>query len=173
MSDSSPTDRRTEGVNMCEWDPRCSGSDDLVGHALALIAAGSWAVTGVYGDATAPPIAYTTGLTELGRPELVITGVAPEHAGPVLNEAAARIVARPEFGAGSTLTDLSSAPGSEFTAINVIDASALRVTALLFGRGFQAVQLVWADMSRRLPWDRGYALAPDDQPLLGVAMNAA
>ena len=158
---------------MCEWDPRCSGSDDLVGHALALIAAGSWAVTGVYGDATAPPIAYTTGLTELGRPELVITGVDPEQAGPVLNEAATLIVARPDFGAGATLSDLTSAPGSDFTAINVIDASALRITALLFGRGFQAVQLVWADMSHRLPWDRGYALAPDDQPLLGVATNAA
>ncbi|GEE03479.1 hypothetical protein nbrc107696_39250 [Gordonia spumicola] len=157
---------------MCEWDPRCSGSDDLVGHALALIARGSWAVTGVYGDETSPPIAYTTGLTELGRPELVLTGVDPERAGPVLNEAAARVLLQPDFAAGSTIGGLTSAAGVDFAAIDVIDTSDLRVTALLFGRGFQAVQLVWTDRDHRLPWDRGYQLAPDEQPLLGVPMPA-
>ncbi|WP_265742869.1 DUF4262 domain-containing protein [Gordonia liuliyuniae] len=80
---------------MCEFDPRCGGSDDLIGHALSLIASGSWAVTGVYGDESSAPVAYTSGLTELGRPELVVTGVDPEHAGPVLNEAAARVVLTP------------------------------------------------------------------------------
>ena len=153
---------------MCEFDPRCSGADDLVGHALALIARGSWAVTGVYGDDLAPPVAYTTGLTELGRPELVITGVEPEPAGLVLNEAAARVVLTPGFAAGSTLTGLRSTNRYELTAVEVIDSSPMRVTHLLFGESFRAVQLVWPDRDHRLPWDRGYALSADEQPLLGL-----
>ncbi|MGO3325391.1 DUF4262 domain-containing protein [Gordonia sp. (in: high G+C Gram-positive bacteria)] len=158
---------------MCEFDPRCSGSDDLIGQALALIARGSWAVTGVYGDEASAPVAYTSGLTELGRPELVIAGVDPEHAGPVLNEAAARVVLTPEFGSGSVISNLRSTNGYPLTAIDVIDASSMRVTSLLFGQSFQAVQLVWPDRDGRLPWDRGYVLAPDEQPLYGVAIPSA
>ena len=158
---------------MCEFDPRCGGSDDLIGHALSLIASGSWAVTGVYGDESSAPVAYTSGLTELGRPELVVTGVDPEHAGPVLNEAAARVVLTPAFGAGTTIDGLRSTNGYRLTAIDVIDASPMRVTSLLFGQSFQAVQLVWPDRDGRLPWDRGYALVPDEQPLLGVATPSA
>lgn len=153
---------------MCEFDPRCTGSDDLIGRALTLIAQGSWAVTGVYGDETSAPVAYTSGLSELGRPELIVTGVDPEYAGPVLNEAAARVVLMPGFGAGSTITDLRSTNGYPLTAIDVIDASPMRITALLFGDSFRAVQLVWPDRDHRLPWDRGYALTPDEQPLFGV-----
>ncbi|WP_132991658.1 DUF4262 domain-containing protein [Gordonia zhaorongruii] len=158
---------------MCEFDSRCSGSDDLIGNALSLIARGSWAVTGVYGDEAEPPIAYTSGLTELGRPELVITGIEPEYAGPLLNEAAARIVAAPGLRPPTTLSDLQSARGFDFAMIDVIDASQLKVTAMLFGQSFQAAQLVWTDSNGRLPWDRGYSLAPDEQPLLGVATTAA
>ena len=35
---------------MCEFDPRCSGPDDLVSTAYEQIAAGRWSVTGVFGD---------------------------------------------------------------------------------------------------------------------------
>ncbi|MFC3241248.1 DUF4262 domain-containing protein [Gordonia humi] len=140
---------------------------------LSLIARGSWAVTGVYGDETSAPIAYTSGLTELGRPELVVTGVEPEYAGPVLNEAAARAVLTPDFGPGSRIEHLRSTNGYPLTAIGVIDTSALRITKLVFGQSFVAVQLVWPDRDGRLPWDRGYDLAPDEQPLLGVPTPAA
>ena len=71
---------------MCENDPRCNGGDDLVGNALVQIAQGRWGVTGIFGSALEPSFAYTTGLTEFGHPELVITGIEPSPACHILRE---------------------------------------------------------------------------------------
>lgn len=158
---------------MCEFDPECDGADDLIGDALAQIAAGRWAVTGVLGDAAHPPIAYTSGLTDLGRPELVMTGLPPRLAGLLLDHAAQIVAGDAGFGAGSTIPARLRQRVS-LTAIDVIDASPMRLTRVLYGLRFDAVQLVWPDDAGRYPWQAGYAIPQQVQPLLGVsAVKAA
>ncbi|MBM7366991.1 DUF4262 domain-containing protein [Gordonia hydrophobica] len=158
---------------MCEFDPECDGADDLIGDALAQITDGRWAVTGVLGDAAHPPIAYTSGLTEHGRPELVMTGLPPRLAGLLLDYAAQAVVGDPTFGAGSSVPARLRRPVS-LHAIDVIDADPLRLTRVLYGLRFNAVQLVWPDDEGRYPWEPRYAIPAQVQPLLGVpAVEAA
>ncbi|MGI6797038.1 DUF4262 domain-containing protein [Gordonia sihwensis] len=157
---------------MCEFDPRCDGADDLVGDALALIAEGRWSVTGVLGDAANPPLTYTTGLTAHGRPELVMTGLPPDLAGILLDHAARAVVADPGFGPGSDVPARLRRP-VRFRAIDVIDAGALRLTRVVYGARFDAIQLVWPDDDGRYPWQSGYSIPARVQPLLGVPESEA
>ena len=157
---------------MCEFDPDCDGADDLIGDALAQIADGRWAVTGVLGDAAHPPIAYTSGLTDLGRPELVMTGLPPRLGGLLLDHAAQSVVGDPAFGAGSSVPARLRRPVA-LRAIDVIDAGSMRLTRILYGLRFEAVQLVWPDDEGRYPWQPGYAIPTQVQPLLGVPIAEA
>ncbi|MGB3709637.1 DUF4262 domain-containing protein [Gordonia sp. (in: high G+C Gram-positive bacteria)] len=152
---------------MCEFDPRCDGSDDLVGGALALIAQGRWAVTGVFGSVGHPPLAYTTGLTELGLPELAITGLPPDLACVLLNHAAQASVDGTVVAPGSRVHAGMRKP-VWFEAIDVIDLEPLRLSRLVFGQGFSTVQLVWPDHADRYPWQVGYSIPSNVQPLMGV-----
>lgn len=157
---------------MCEFDPRCSGSDDLVGRALSLIADGRWAVTGVFGDQLSPPIAYTTGLTEFGLPELVITGIEPGLAGKLVNTIGHEMRKNPEIGPGTLIEGLPCEPQS-LIAVEVIDAEPLRLTRMLYGERFRALQLVWPDSSNLFPWERRHPAGRGRQPMLGVPVGAA
>lgn len=152
---------------MCQFDPQCEGADDLVGDAIAQIAEGRWAVTGVLGDAAHPPLAYTTGLTEHGRPELVMTGLTPRLAGLLLDHAAQTVALDPTFGPGSRVpARLRRAVA--LRAIDVIDAAPMRLTRVVYGLQFEAVQLVWPDDEGHYPWQPGYAIPRQVQPLLGL-----
>jgi len=157
---------------MCEFDPQCDGADDLVGDAIAQIVDGRWAVTGVLGDAAHPPLAYTTGLTEHGRPELLMTGLPPRLAGLLLDHAAQSVALDATFGPGSQVPARLRRPVS-LRAIDVIDAGPMRLTRVIFGQQFEAVQLVWPDDEGRYPWQRGYAIPAQVQPLLGLPVAEA
>lgn len=157
---------------MCEFDPRCTGSDDLVGNALAQIATGHWGVTGVYGDELNPAFAYTTGLTEHDRPELVVYGLEPERACGILNRAAELAVADARFLERPTLRGVLQPP-YDIVGLPALDTGEMTVTRLLYGPDFAAVQLIWPDAGGRYPWDRGYAYPPGVQPLTGVPRTGA
>ncbi|WP_040517447.1 DUF4262 domain-containing protein [Gordonia neofelifaecis] len=157
---------------MCEFDPRCSGPDHLVDDALALIADGRWAITGVLGDAARSPMTYTTGLTEHGRPELVMTGLPPDLAGVLLEHAARSVIADRSFGPGSDVPARLRRP-VRFRAVDVIDSEPMRLTRIVYGRQFDAVQLVWPDDDGRYPWQPGYSIPTQVQPLLGVPVAEA
>jgi hypothetical protein len=51
-----------------------------------------WAVQGVQRDRIRPPWAYTVGLTEAGRPELVVTWLPLPRAVDLLNDAASHVL---------------------------------------------------------------------------------
>ena len=150
---------------MCEFDPRCECDGDLVGNALVQIASGHWGVTAVYGDDEHPPFAYTTGLLEFGRPELVIVGMDLNRACIELNEVARGLVDDADF-----LTSPSAYP---LVPVEVIDSSDLRVSRVLYGPAFHSVQLVWPDDDFRYPWDAAYPAAALPQPLLGLPQPRA
>ncbi|GAC57124.1 hypothetical protein GOHSU_16_00820 [Gordonia hirsuta DSM 44140 = NBRC 16056] len=152
---------------MCEFDPRCEGSDGLVDNALAQISAGRWAVTGVYGDELNPAFAYTTGLTEFSRPELVIYGLDPAQACGILNRAAQRLIDDPYLFDAPRLTGIVRPPYA-LTSLPTMDTTEFTVTRLLYGPDFRAVQLIWPDSAGRFPWEYGYAYSRDAQPLMGI-----
>ncbi|MFT3715571.1 MAG: DUF4262 domain-containing protein [Gordonia sp. (in: high G+C Gram-positive bacteria)] len=149
---------------MCDFDPRCDCGGDLVGNALTQIASGHWSVTAVYGDDEHAPFAYTTGLIEFDRPELVITGMDLLKACVELNEVAGRLIGDADH--------LASSSAFPYIPVEVIDSSDLRVTRLLYGPAFAAVQLAWPDASMAYPWDRAYP-ADRRQPLLGIPLPHA
>ncbi|MFT3661851.1 MAG: DUF4262 domain-containing protein [Gordonia sp. (in: high G+C Gram-positive bacteria)] len=157
---------------MCEHDPRCTGADDLVGNAFAQIADGRWSVTGVYGDDTAPAVAYTTGLTEHRRPELLVTGLDPDLACRILDRAAELAVADRDL-LGSRFLDGVVSPPHRLALLPAIDTVQMHVTRLLYGPDFLAVQLIWPDAHNRFPWESGYAHPASAQPLTGIPPLAA
>ncbi|MFZ2510494.1 MAG: DUF4262 domain-containing protein [Gordonia sp. (in: high G+C Gram-positive bacteria)] len=152
---------------MCEFDPRCQGSDNLVSNALNQIDAGRWAVTGVYGDELGPAFAYTTGLTEFSRPELVIYGLDPEQACGILNRTAELLIGDEQLFDTPRLAGILRPP-YHLTSLPALDTDELTVTRLLYGPDFPAVQLIWPDADGRFPWEAGYVLSLDVQPLSGI-----
>ena len=54
-----------------------------------------WAIEGVERDGDHPPWAYTVGLTQYGRPELVITGISITRGADLLNQVAAHLLHSP------------------------------------------------------------------------------
>lgn len=157
---------------MCEFDPRCNGSDDLVGNALAQVAAGRWAVTGVFSDDLGPAFAYTTGLTEFSRPELLIYGLEPELAGPILNRAAELLIDDEALFDAPRIGRILRPP-YQVAALPAVDTAELTVTRLLYGPDVPVVQLIWPDAAGRFPWEPGYAYPLDAQPLSGIPRTDA
>lgn len=157
---------------MCEFDPRCTGAEDLVSTAYEQITAGRWSVTGVFGDDTSSPVAYTTGLTEHRRPELLITGLEPDLACRILNRAAELALADRRF-LDAKFLDGVVRPPHRLAALPAVDTSELHVTRLLYGPDFLALQLIWPDEEGRFPWEPGYSFPLDAQPLSGIPPLAA
>jgi hypothetical protein len=125
-----------------------------------------WAVQGVERDGMHPPWAYTVGLTEHRRPELVITGMGLTQATKVLNGVAAHLVHAdaPEPGTQAALVD-----GRLVEIVNVAVPWAHLYTAVEFyGSRIRALQLVHADKRGRWPWDGRYQGVRGGQPVLGT-----
>jgi hypothetical protein len=147
---------------MCDH-PRATRRDYLE-HVRDLIACHGWAVQGISRDGLHPPWAYTMGLTEAGRPELVVTGMAVGRATELLNDVASHVLH-----AGVALTPGNRIPligGPTIEIVEVSEATARLVTAIdIYGSGIRALQLVHADDRGHWPWDVGYR---GRQAVLGV-----
>lgn len=139
---------------------------DYQAHMRRLIDTFGWAVQGVERDGMHPPWAYTVGLTEHRRPELVITGMGLTQATKVLNGVAAHLVHAdaPEPGTQAALVD-----GRLVEIVNVAVPWAHLYTAVEFyGSRIRALQLVHADKRGRWPWDGRYQGVRGGQPVLGT-----
>lgn len=124
-----------------------------------------WAVQSIERSKLYPHWAYTVGLTEHGRPELVVTGLRPHRALEVLNGVAAHLMHAPEPQPGTrqqVLDDLLV----EFVALTEPSAHLFTAVAL-YGPSVRAVQLVYPDDRGHWPWDRGYRGGSGGQPVLG------
>lgn len=128
-----------------------------------------WAIQ--YVENARTPWAYTIGLHDWGRPELLITGVSPARALRLLN-----IVAR-EAMCGLDLTPgrrvkVPGGPLVEIVAVDHPDAH-MSWAIEMGGPEVQALQLVWADGRGRWPWSAAFCDGRRRQPVLGVrAQNA-
>jgi Domain of unknown function (DUF4262) len=124
-----------------------------------------WVVVGVRGDRYRPPYSYTVGLTNHGKPEVIVTGLPQQRAADLLSGVAAHLMHAdaPTAGEQVQLTD-----GPLIEIVSVSEPSAhLYVAAELCGPGLQAVQLVYADDRGHWPWDRGFRGGRGGQPVLG------
>jgi hypothetical protein len=109
------------------------------------------------------------GLSRLGVPELVVTGLHKPVAHGLLGGLADRVVHRAaRFRHGQRLTDVS-----EVYDFIVVDASITAdvfpdVALRLYGESrVRWRQVLWPDRGMRFPWEAGYAYPPHVQPLLG------
>lgn len=138
---------------------------DSLDHLRGLITAYGWAIQGVEGDRVHPPWAYTVGLTPLGRPELVVTGLALDRATRLLNGVAAHVLHSCAPAPGEQIP-LRGGPLVEIVELPHPDAH-LESAIALYGVEIRALQLVRADDRGRWPWERGYRGGRGGQPVLG------
>lgn len=139
---------------------------EYLAHVRDIIEDYGWFVQGVSRDGPHPPWSYTVGLTEAGRPELVVTGLGLNRAHDLLNMVAAHVMhgTAPRPGERIPLID-----GPMIEIVRVAEPAAHLKTAVeVYGAGIQALQLVHADDRGHWPWDVGYRSAQGAQPVLGV-----
>jgi Domain of unknown function (DUF4262) len=139
---------------------------DYLGHIRELIDCHGWAVQGVGRDRARPPLAYTVGLAESGRPELVVTGLPLPRAAELLNDVASHVL-HAEAPQPGERVPLIGGPVIEIVQVAVPNAH-LMVAVELYGSGIQALQLVHADDRGQWPWEAGFRGMRGGQPVLGV-----
>jgi hypothetical protein len=129
-----------------------------------------WVVIYVQRDKYRPPYSYTVGLTDHGKPEIVVTGLPQQRAADLLNDVAAHLVHAdpPAPGERVALTD-----GPLIEIVQVAEPSAhLNVAVALCGPQLTALQLVYADDRGHWPWDRGFRGGRGGQPVLGARADS-
>jgi Domain of unknown function (DUF4262) len=144
---------------------------DYLAHVAWLVRRNGWAVQGVQRDQLRPPLAYTVGLTGLGLPELIVTGMGVTRATHLLNDVAAHLLhaAVPAPGEQVALTG-----GPLIEIVEVAEPAAHLPTAVaLYGGRLRALQLVHADDHQHWPWDGWYRGVRGGQPVLGVRARRA
>lgn len=126
-----------------------------LGQCAALIAEHGWMVQGVGGQ---PPFAYTIGLTEYGHPELLLTGLDPRRAQPLLND-----LARPVKDTGRRYEPGERVPeiikGYDVLVHGPIDPRQAQMNqALNLYGGIDALQVLWPDKNGIFPGQSGFSL---------------
>jgi hypothetical protein len=109
-----------------------------------------WVVICVQREKYRPPYAYTVGLTDHGKPEIVVTGLPHERAADLVNGVAAHFAHAdpPPPGERVPLTD-----GPLIEIVRVAEPSThLNVAVELCGPQLTALQLVYADDRGHWPW---------------------
>lgn len=138
--------------------------NDYLNHLLDHIAEAGVTVQHITGDETHPSYTHTVGLSAIGHPELLVTGLVPEDAGPLLNTLGHDIAChevRPALGR-YRFEAFPALPA--FWLVPLYRARRRLWTAVeLYGPRVTGLQLVWPDLAGRFPWDDGYDYR--EQPL--------
>ena len=136
----------------CNGWTRAEVLDDIAGQIDQF----GWSVAGIEGDGSRPPFAYTIGLTELGHPELLLSGFPPDSAGVVLDGWSDDVAAGHRFQPGDVLND---GHGHRSAVARIPDPSRLVLAWEFYAdrrEEVEALQIVWSDGSGRFPGDPGY-----------------
>ncbi|MFC7674717.1 DUF4262 domain-containing protein [Mycolicibacterium sp. GCM10028919] len=124
-----------------------------------------WAVQAV--EDHRAPFSYTIGLHRHGLPEMLVTGLSPERAAQLLNDAADGVLVHGMPPPGTRLTLLGLQP-VEVVEVDHPEAHMHLAYDIARGRLIVARQLVWADALGRWPWARGFDRGMRRQPVFGV-----
>lgn len=139
--------------------------DDYLDHLLSLVSWHGWTIQGVERDGIRPPRAYTVGLTKIGKPELVVTGMAVTRAATLLNEVAAHL-SHADPPAVGEVVELTGGPAIQLLGVDAPEVH-LTVAVQIYGSGVRGLQVVHADERGRWPWQAGYRGIRGGQPVLG------
>ncbi len=143
---------------------------DYLNHMSSIIHKNIWAIQGVQRDGLRPPFAYTVGLTAMGKPELIVTGMPTARAAALLNDVAVHIL-HAEVPEPGERVPLIGGPLIEFVEVQTPTAHLLRACDL-YGTRIRALQVVHADDRGRWPWETGYRGVKGGQPVLGPRAHA-
>lgn len=138
---------------------------DYFDRLRATISEYGWAVQGVERDGPHPPWAYTIGLTEHDRPELVVTGRRLDAATRLLNQVASHVLHAQPPVPGERIP-WRGGPLMEIVELPHPDAH-LEFAVAFYGDRLRALQLVCADDRGHWPWDAGFRGGRGGQPVLG------
>jgi hypothetical protein len=130
-----------------------------------------WALQSVPGDPCLPRHLYTIGLTDHDHPELVIVGLRTPPAVRLLDALGEQVRAGARLTSRRQCTDLPDWPR---LALLDVDPGVSAELLTLANRRYQtpdgppvdALQVVWCDPTGHLPWDPGWVLPHDTQPIL-------
>ncbi|MET8198023.1 DUF4262 domain-containing protein [Micromonospora taraxaci] len=145
---------------------------DVLRRQEQIIDSIGWAVTHVLptddDPDTTTPFAYTVGLTAHHHPELLTAGLPTEVAHCLLNDLARRVYDRAErFSHGQRVSDLIAGYDAIIIDGEPTDDLSPGMAIARYGRHqIRLQQLVWPDQHGRFPWDNGYNLEPQAQPLI-------
>lgn len=155
---------------MC-W--KCDNPDatdaDYVKRMESSIESHGYFIQGVEEDRWRPGFAYTVGLTQIGHPELVVTGMRDQVGMPFLSRVAHFVVDHDVH--GLLPGDFDVWPGGLTTqTIEVAEPNAhLLMAQRMYGFDIRALQLVYADERGNWPWSLGFR---GDQPVLGPRVDS-
>lgn len=156
---------------MCS-NPTMTRTDYLERMADVVRDAG-FAVQHVRGDRVRPPWCYTVGLTAVGLPELVVTGMSAARGGALLEDLAHHYVDHdaPMCEPGQRFT-LRDGLALEIVELAHPDAHLDTAQAIFAPQPVRAYQLVWRDDRGRWPWEVGFRGRRGGQPVLGPRTDA-
>lgn len=146
---------------------------ELLRRQKRLIDKYGWTVMGIFPTENSPgtPFSYTVGLTAKGLPELVIAGLDPRSAQPMLNHLATLAVAKE---GGFEVGERVSGVIEKYDFVIVSDSIGDSVESLfpgwaiaMYGPRVTLQQAVWPDKAGFYPWDLYYSISPEAQPVLG------
>jgi hypothetical protein len=141
-------------------------------HVADTVRRFGWSIQFVACDCTdSAPFAYTVGLFGMGHPELLIFGTSQCTSANVLNDLGERVRAGAQLGHGDLLTFDGWPRRVELR--QVPNPGEILFTANEFylrpdSASVPALQAIWDDVNGKFPWDEGYSLAPDVQPMPGA-----
>jgi hypothetical protein len=152
--------------------------DDYITQTIDIIAEHGWLIQWV-GDPVdeaepSAPFAYTVGLTALGHPELIVTGLPPEKAYGILQTLAERIRDNTEaLVEGELLERVIGEP--YLVRVGAVCerelAKHLTIAQAIYGDEVKALQIIWPDGMNRLPGALGYSIPATAQPILEGASD--
>lgn len=171
------TDHDTTAPALPRWHP-----DPRVRETIARVRRLGWVVNGVSdicehceaaGETPESAFAYTVGLALHGSPELAVYGLACTPAYAVLTEMVALLAVedwkhlvddREEI-----LLDALDVP---VRLVEMVDTLDLMHARAVFP-DVPALQVVWTDERLHFPWEEGYTLLDDRQPVHGIPDTAS
>ncbi|ADP81654.1 DUF4262 domain-containing protein [Pseudofrankia inefficax] len=148
--------------------------DALIDEAIA---AHGWALQAAPALHCRPRLAYTVGLTAYDRhPELIITGLRSHVAARILNVLCDHVRDGQRLGTRQQCADFPGWPRLALLDVDPDNSGDLLVAA---NRRYQptdgppvdALQVIWCDPAGNLPWEPGWVLPRDAQPVLHYPLD--
>ena len=140
-------------------------------NLLELILKYGWAIQHERGRGGVPGFSYTVGLCGFNAPEMVIFGLEPTVSQIILNAIADGVRDGKRWVSGDR-TGAFLVGGRELAFIDVANSLPDLIMAnrtYLTAVPVPALQVVWPDRGGAFPWELGWALGPQAQPLRGPA----